>query len=798
MIYTRQNILSLLAVLACLALWSCEKAVKPSASGASNAMNFTVTDMGNGVYKIKFSRDTVTWEAPLLAQPALINVYRRAAGSENPTLVARSFGRWAAFTPGNTLTYRDSRDKVDSLVFTNADSVYDTVNNRSLQSFSYGLSAITGMDAAASGDDFSVGFVNPVRFSSEVFGGGSPVRLLIDEGRAYTPDNVVSVSGKFDAARVSKLIVYRYSQILPMDTLIRWLIKIDSAKGDTHATFQLKMTDTLQFGADSTVSLLRRKSISYVKLTAVADTDTLIMKVPFGKLGRTDTVSRAAFSTYFSAYAMDADGIASFSRTDTLVPGLGKKWLMLRGLDSTGSDSIWNPLTDDIDIQPYVAELLLDYSRARVRTNERERKVCLLNDDVPFSFRAFDTTFADSVTLWVATRNMSTQFFQNVNEIPFGLINTYYIDTTIKLPDCILETPSKSFVLDQYGAVIGSIGINDTMGFRVSSLNGSVKVTKPELDPLVLALTVAPGSILGYQESRLGRQIPQTNLFDDVLIYFDRSVPVPVQTNGWHTIASNDSLRTLYNRTSYDEYCVSQDKYLYINPFRNLPLNIDDAKAGSKEFVIIAYVRGKYFGEPRVFLSTASSNWAYVWDKMPPHATWNKQYDPAVNLKYAPMYYRDPKNGANDRVSNLTLLNNIFDVYLESDKNGVEGAVRDAGFGKITSVTLCFHYRDTSFNADPISNLREYRDGTPIKRIPLKGEQIAKQVQGDYATYTKRSFGIYETVFKGIDASSWQSGVWDTWIETADDLGNIGVAPYGGDKVEVNMGKFMVRSLEIK
>jgi hypothetical protein len=61
---------------------------------------------------------------------------------------------------------------------------------------------------------------------------------------------------------------------------------------------------------------------------------------------------------------------------------------------------------------------------------------------------------------------------------------------------------------------------------------------------------------------------------------------------------------------------------LYKNPMRSLPYFLIRNTEGSKEFVICVVGRGKHFKEPRAMISCFSTNYKYVWDKIPPHFAW--------------------------------------------------------------------------------------------------------------------------------------------------------------------------------
>ena len=64
------------------------------------------------------------------------------------------------------------------------------------------------------------------------------------------------------------------------------------------------------------------------------------------------------------------------------------------------------------------------------------------------------------------------------------------------------------------------------------------------------------------------------------------------------------------------------------------------------------------------------------------------------------------------------------------------------------------------------------------------------------------SYAVANVSFENIDARMWKSGIWDMWIETEDDLGNKGMAPYSGDPkkktIDFREGFYFLRQIEIK
>ena len=165
------------------------------------------------------------------------------------------------------------------------------------------------------------------------------------------------------------------------------------------------------------------------------------------------------------------------------------------------------------------------------------------------------------------------------------------------------------------------------------------------------------------------------------------------------------------------------------------------------------------------------------------------------------MCYKDPANPANDRCTDLSALGLIFDVSLSRRHfTNTWTSVREAGFGAIRTVRLLFNYHDNYLGMNPLTGQRQYI--TPNIYFDLPAEIIASQIKAKYSgkssdTPTSIGYTLTDISFKDIDARGWQNGLWDMWMETEDDLGNRGLAPYGTG-LEPKNGSTPVRQIEIK
>jgi hypothetical protein len=122
-------------------------------------------------------------------------------------------------------------------------------------------------------------------------------------------------------------------------------------------------------------------------------------------------------------------------------------------------------------------------------------------------------------------------------------------------------------------------------------------------------------------------------------------------------------------------------------------------------------------------------------------------------------------------------------------------SVREAGFGRIKSVRLLFNYRGNFLGSNPGTLTRNYLVPSLVYEVPQ--EKIEEQIRV-LDTETKcRTYNLAEVSFQGIDCRAWQSGMWDMWIETEDDLGNFGLAPFAQTLVPAK-GYLPVRQIEKK
>ncbi len=720
--------------------------------------------------KISFSRIAATWNQTSQSGPILYKIYRKV-GNGKTEVVA-----WSSENIGSgSIVYQNADQSLDTLPNANRMHVYDPVDASDLNEPLYGVAAVTELDfdpvsavySAGSEGEFSF-----VAYHSSV--SRQLVRLTLNNSETYTVSNIVRVSATFDTSGV---------------------VIIDYRTG-----------------------------------ASVGDTGESIVRDTLAKLLRTG---------FFSNSSVNGN-MLSFVRNDTLKNGLGKKWVKLSMYDWI-ENPIGTALYDDIDIMPYNASVILNSSSSSILQDERQKKYCVLSNSIPVIFNTYgDTTFNDTVLFWVATRKLGSKFYEETPGQIKAPVSTFQ---GIEWPDCVFETMPELFVIDKGIAYADLCTQFDyKTGYHVSplaaitqtgtTLNSADFTLNVKLGGIVrhqgmgslLGSLVNPGSILGYSLSRLDSYVEETiRAGSDSAGY---SLGAAITSVGWHYAKSFASIKAAgtlndyfglaasdrYHHAVASDFCLDPEGGLYPHDMRGLPITAQVLKAiveeGTKEFIICAYARGKFFNEPRVFISKFFSDYSYVWDHIPPQFNWSitcdnsrsSLWNPKTDEEYAPLYYKDPVDPNNDKISDLTSLGGSFSVFLSGCGLFTSmPSVRDAGFGKIKSVRLAFNFRSDYLGTNPVTGERTYV--SPNKYFDVPEETIRGQSASLYSYVSERvSYSLSRIAFKNIDCSGWAKGVWDMWIETEDNLGNRGIAPYAsyGTPYLSNTGKVPVRQLEIK
>jgi len=842
----------------------CEKSVAPSLAPEKDRIEILVRDTlfmkytrgpedtpyDQKAFLLTFSITHATWSPQ---EPVILEVFKYYPQDEVLNAVTRVFLGGGGVTEGDTVTYLDADRNIDTLRF--ADPVQAVVlkSDQDKRVFHFEVAARVALKKNGP-RFFEGGFENNHSKTALQFGGGATRAIKINDHAPMTRNNVVRTSITFDTTGLDTFQYYKFSTIGAV--LFKNLKAMDSVLKHPGAV------DT------ASVRISRNLLISLLDSTI---TDTGL--IPLGRFGGMQKIPVVQLQNHFSTVAPAeksdlGSGWVTVEKIDTLPRGLGRKWVFLNHKSWT------TPLFENIDIDnSFAAEIRLDLSRAKVRYNTFEKKVALDQDEIPFVFDTFgDTTFEQTVWVWLATRVLGQEFLtiQSDEEggeqgvLIFGnrVINQTdnELDFKAPWPDALLETKPRLFRTGAGGVLRASFLPDYEGNYRVSpfahikhnfDLNSGTPLeydqVKPERgDNPSLARVVKKGSLLGYDEKDLNNFAKQQYILSEqdgvikriALTGWFNFVPLSQIGNGDSTFSGENlvdyfGLRNfddllpltkfggnrftsifsaffyrpqfLINNTLITTYPQVHDKAtnagvkLFRPPFRGIPYFVNSNQSGSKEFVLIAMTRGRFFKEPRVFISFFSSPLRYVWDKIPPHARWHAEIDPNLDA-YAPVYAVNRFNPNLKVVSDLSATNNpnFFEVHLSDlpAASGKHSSVRDlGGFAQITSVKLGFNYAADLVDVDPVSGFRQYKGRTNYRELDPRA--LSKQRRIGYGS--GESYALEKIAFKEIDATLWRSGVWDMWIETKDDMGNEGIAPFIiPPAYDLKVGQITLRQILIK
>ncbi|OGS33377.1 MAG: hypothetical protein A2293_08880 [Elusimicrobia bacterium RIFOXYB2_FULL_49_7] len=846
----------LFSLLSGIALFlSCGNPTKPEESdNAFQQLTLTVRDTlldtveaGGKVYfnkKAFFIRiqESESWD-PVRGEPIFYTLYKVNPKNGQNTFVRRFFGGGNGFSEGDTIFYRDAKGLVDTLVYDASmeDVIVISVEDKAV--FQFGVAVLSGVRNNGR-HLFSGGSENKIIRNGRLLLGGVQRSFVLNRGDLTTVDSRVTIRALFDTTRTGRLFLYRYS------------------------TLDKSVDSRLLFSMDSLIKRASVQDTQYVRINSnlffrIRDSGMVDpMGLLQGQYGGMDTIPLNSLSSYFDLVRYGGEpGWVYVEKRIVLPRGFGHKWVFLKDASSALL------MYDNIDIEPFRGSISLDLQAGAVLFGNVPGKVCLVGDEIPFVFdKLGDTTYTDKISIWIATRNLFEQFMGQDGSLSGTAIEAANnsVGFSVSWPDAIIETPPVDFSLPQNGTLFGRLKPDYEDHYRISPLRhlynkdnagvgeeyNDVLIKRPE-NSEQLGQMVLRGSILGYAERNLNKfakqdsvinvvgstlgKIPFTGWFEYVPLatISGDSTYSPNALFDYFHLPSNNALipNSDSNRIGnkyysiFSAFCFSPERFflehsyrapflwdslfgglkLYRNPLRSIPIHINKYLNSGKEFIIIAVARGKYFDEPRVFLSKYGSSYTYVWDKSPPHFSWAPESDPTKAV-YAPLYYVNALNPKEQRITDLSkiLTPYIFNVSLspEDPSAYLACSVRDMGFGRIASVRLCFNYSSDFLGMDPITGRRRYSKETivvsELSQKQLRAQQYSLVTQA--GAIKGGGFALRETVFSGIDARFWQKGLWDMWIETSDDLGNSGVASIMTENQSYNTatGMVMVRQVEIK
>jgi hypothetical protein len=795
-------------------LSSCEKALEPVSGSVNEKITYKmnlVSEVVPGVFrdsvKLSFTPDSVTWDQNALSRPYLLLIYRSNGNADKLLIKKQLVGA------GGAETYVSYHDSALSLFF---DSVLISDNKTAMFAedssvggfLTFFTVAIVTVSHVADTSAYKNGFVGVLSISNTI-STGEGLGLSLAGGATETAVNPVRFSAVISKKDVFMVVAHRYSALRPV------------------------------LSADTILSYSKNNN---------KDGEIWSGTVLYGYVSKPDTFFIRDIN---SKLVLDSSNVNELKLLGeiTLARGYGRKNVVLQCFNSRGI-AVGTLLWDDIALKVSPASIRFDFelaNRDSFFVDEIKKQVCVLSKTIPIIFDSYgDTSFLDSnIFIWIATRKAASKFF---NKGQFENSDmTYSSKGTKNWGDCIFETKPEEFILNSSGKIreriltgfdfqngyrispLASVSTHDAAGWKGTNFGSAVAISKAEvkrsdISPEIISRLVKKGSILGYDSTTLD-SFTVSNVcisHPDSLVVVGNALSwftaIPFSTFHNNTYSSvqqyistvkkgfTGDVGKIYNSLSL-AYSIDYSDNLYQHPFRSIPITSSAVGDGVKEFIVIVMAKGKYFGENRVYFSSSTFNYSLVWDKIPPQIKWSVNpkvnspyYSPLQASQYAPFCYMSLQNPATNKCTDFSQFKSgVFDVYL-STKPPLERAcsIRDGGFGKIRSVKLMFNYSSEFIGSDPLTGVRKYL--APDIVMELSSDLIATQKKETYFSQNKvdgSSYALSDVAFRNIDFSGWRAGMWDMWIQTEDDLGNSGLAPYS-DVLNSELGEVSVRQIEIK
>jgi hypothetical protein len=795
-------------------------------------------------YRVSF---TVKGWNPSAGEPVIFNVYKYFKNTETWNLLFRMFGGGKGFALQDTVEYIDSSGNIDTLVYTGVLDTTIVVGDEDKSDFYFGIAALTQLEPVVPMKKYEWG-IEHERFKSRLLGGGVTRFFYINNDDAYTASNVVTVKARFNTVGIPELyylkhssrIQMRFEDIFSIDSVLKHAGPNDSHYVDLKE-FRIRLSDSLIFSKG--VNIGRFGGLDTIRISDLS-THFSVIPTPGGDSGWVDVV-----------------------KTDTLPNGFGQKSIFMHHPNwaSPLSDKIdirtYNAqITLDLanvnhhvsnvenrycvleDIIPFIFDAFGD------TTFENEIWVWMATRNLSDRFLNSAGIFTDPIIQKNAF-NMQMSWADAILETPpqrFYLKSPGYATGELN-PD--YEKGYRVSPLAYLYLQALDIDAQGTFEYDESYLSKRGLPILKRPDSKYLGLLMKKGSILGYDESALNDFKTQDSILTDNTGKIERIpaagwfeyVPLHIVSPGGTYSIDNliQYFGSKFNVSTHRDLYPGKDetgkKYfsiysaffyqpdpanrrgrpfrhllipdlvkIYKNPMRNVPYFIPQAINGSKEFVICVLARGKYFKEPRAFISSLTTTHKFVWDRISPNFMWADTIDPTAD-RYAPMYFSGMVNFKPfERNTNLeaTDVAYVFDVALSSRSPHISKlcAVRDVGFGRIVAVDLCFNFSSDLISVDPVTGLRTYQNKTIVSA--LDENALSRQEQTTYRSEEGKiiglSYSLGNTIFKNIDARLWQNGIWDMWLETEDDLGNRGIAALTSGLYDRPLGKDMVRQIKIE
>ncbi|MBL8029062.1 MAG: hypothetical protein JNL74_21750, partial [Fibrobacteres bacterium] len=348
----------ILTISVVLLFLGCEKAVDVSGTKYENSAKVSVGFPSPNTYEITATIDTASWNVSDLNGVLLVNYYRFSG--DNRTLISRKIYPNNNFTSNTKYTYRNDLGVIDTIYYDGSVVHIDPIGDRNNSAVSYGAAfqySVQRDSARLSG-----GFEGKITVIDAKK--AKPVnRLVINNLQSSTVTPYVVFSGYFDMEGVDTLFVYRASILSSLDSVGSWIPRIAKSKYDSLVLLKGTTDDYYdpQGEAPATAVIKRQGNKILRPYTDIngrwADT------IQYGDIGRVDTVPKSLWRSYFDTLIENTDGMAYYSRRDTLLQGLGVKYILMVPSSKSSSASLWAPLYDNIKIREYVGDIAVDIDR---------------------------------------------------------------------------------------------------------------------------------------------------------------------------------------------------------------------------------------------------------------------------------------------------------------------------------------------------------------------------------------------------------------------------------------------------
>jgi hypothetical protein len=425
-----------------------------------------------------------------------------------------------------------------------------------------------------------------------------------------------------------------------------------------------------------------------------------------------------------SVLGLAADGTISIRHT--LNPGFGTKWVYVKLFSAVGLQDII--ISASIDVRQSKASLSIVEKGSRVTTVRGKKFAWGL--DIPFFYDAKnDPTAPETVWVWLITSTAAA----HVRDTNSGAYVSPIGNNKSGLKS-FYETEPQMFIADSSGKIDSFYHIDTA---AVCSNSSDLEYANELVGAKGSYLNGLPGSVNGISASSR------------------------VRVNGF---------------TTAKLYFLSNEEAIGYRP----------SWYGKKEFVLVAYSKGKAFEENRITFSDLASRSSCFWDKYPPAINWNERFATVDNLGgFAPQNQQEkliapayiaPKDSNQGwfSLANLSQYGELPIALANGDINSntvIDFSAIDFGAGLIKSIVLKIdfskNFLDSNYDNSQtqVFNVTEASNFLPNRDFQARGIR-----------------------FTPVNVTLFRKGVYRIWVETEDNLGNKGIAPTHDDAG--NRGKY--------